>query len=305
MIPNDIQKMKAYDLLLVDDDAMTLKSLTSLLTMKGYKITPSNSGEDAIEKLTRRHFDLVITDLVMYKIDGIRVLTEAKSRNKETKVIILTGYGNLTSAIDAVRLGVDDYILKPCDPEEIFFRISRCMDNLELQRKVKNAYAELERRVKERTLKLAETNERLQNKTRNLEETNTALKVLLKRRDEDRIELEEKIMFNIKELIEPYLEKLKNTNLNERQMNYISILESNIADISSPFIREMTARYLQLTPTEIKVANLVKQGKTTKEIARLLNLSPRTIETHRNNVRKKIGINNKKGNLRTFLLSLQ
>jgi DNA-binding CsgD family transcriptional regulator len=112
-------------------------------------------------------------------------------------------------------------------------------------------------------------------------------------------------MFNIKELIEPYLEKLKSSSLNERQMNYINILESNIADISSPFIREMTARYLKLTPTEIKVANLVKQGKTTKEIARLLNLSPRTIETHRNNVRKKIGINNKKGNLRTFLLSLQ
>jgi DNA-binding NarL/FixJ family response regulator len=297
--------MKAYDLLLVDDDVMSLKSLASLLKMKGYDVTQSNSGENAVEKLSQRHFDVVITDLVMYEIDGIQVLTKAKAHDRETKVIILTGYGNLTSAIDAVRLGVDDYILKPCEPEEIFFRISRCIDNLELQRKVKNAYAELEMRVKERTLKLAEMNEMLKNKTRNLEETNTALKVLLKRRDEDRIELEEKIMFNIKELIEPYLEKLKSSSLNERQMNYINILESNIADISSPFIREMTARYLKLTPTEIKVANLVKQGKTTKEIARLLNLSPRTIETHRNNVRKKIGINNKKGNLRTFLLSLQ
>jgi DNA-binding NarL/FixJ family response regulator len=297
--------MKAYDLLLVDDDVMSLKSLASLLKMKGYDVTQSNSGENAVEKLSQRHFDVVITDLVMYEIDGIQVLTKAKAHDRETKVIILTGYGNLTSAIDAVRLGVDVYILKPCEPEEIFFRISRCIDNLELQRKVKNAYAELEMRVKERTLKLAEMNEMLKNKTRNLEETNTALKVLLKRRDEDRIELEEKIMFNIKELIEPYLEKLKSSSLNERQMNYINILESNIADISSPFIREMTARYLKLTPTEIKVANLVKQGKTTKEIARLLNLSPRTIETHRNNVRKKIGINNKKGNLRTFLLSLQ
>ncbi len=297
--------MKRYDLLLVDDDAMSLKSLASLLEMKEYRVTRSNSGEEAIEQLNHGRFDLVITDLVMYEIDGIRVLKEVKTLDEDTKVIILTGYGNLTSAIDAMRLGVDDYILKPCDPEEIFFRISRCLDNLELQRKVKTAYAELEMRVRERTMELAEMNETLKNKTRNLEEMNTALKVLLKKRDEDRIELEEKIMFNIKELIEPYLEKLKNSSLNERQMNYMNILESNIADISSPFIREMTARYLKLTPTEIKVANLVKQGKTSKEIARLLNLSPRTVETHRNNVRKKIGITNKKGNLRTFLLSIQ
>lgn len=297
--------MKRYELLLVDDDATALKSLASFLEMHGYRVTQSDSGEDAIEKLNHGNFDLVITDLMMYAIDGIRVLTEVKKRSEETKVIILTGYGNLTSAIDSMRLGGDDYILKPCEPEEILFRISSCLDNLELQRKIRIAYAELERRVKERTLKLAEINEALKIKTQNLEEMNTALKVLLKRRDEDRAELEEKILFNIKELIEPYLEKLKKSNLNERQMNYINILESNIEDLSSPFVREITARYLKLTPTEIKIANLVKQGKTTKDIAQLLNLSPRTIETHRNNVRKKIGISNKKKSLRTFLLSIQ
>lgn len=297
--------MSNYHILLVDDDAMSLRALASLLETQGYRVTQSGSGQDAIEKLKHSHFDLVITDLVMFEIDGIRVLTEAKTLDPETKVIILTGYGNLTSAIDAMRLGVDDYILKPSEPEEIFFRVSRCLDNLKLQRKIKKAYAELEERVKERTLKLAEINDALKIKTRNLEEANTALKVLLKRRDEDRIELEEKMLFNIKELVEPYLEILKRSGMNARQMNYLNILASNIAEITSPFIREMTGHYLKLTPTEIKVANLVKQGKTTKDIAELLNLSPRTVETHRNNVRKKIGIKNKKENLRTHLLSLQ
>jgi PAS domain S-box-containing protein len=142
-------------------------------------------------------------------------------------------------------------------------------------------------------------------KAHNLEEANIALRALLKRRDRDKMELEEKVISNINDLVKPYLEKLKNNGLNERQKACASILESNLYDIISPFSHTLSSRRLNLTPAEIQVANLVKHGRNTKEIADFLNVSTRTIESHRDNIRKKLGIKNKKANLRTYLLSIQ
>jgi PAS domain S-box-containing protein len=178
--------------------------------------------------------------------------------------------------------------------------------------------AELERRIAERTNALLETNRQLQEeiderklveaelkiKTRDLEELNLALKVLLKKRDEDKSELEEKIVGNMKELILPYLQKIKGANLEKRAKTYLEIVEANLDAIISPFVRNLSSRFIKLTPTEIQVANLIKLGKTSKEIGALNNLSFKTIEFHRDNIRTKLGIKNKKINLRTHLLSL-
>ena len=130
-------------------------------------------------------------------------------------------------------------------------------------------------------------------KSYNLEETNTALRVLLKRREEDKGELEEKVLTNVKELVIPYLEKLKKTSLDGHQISCISILESNLNDIISPFSRK------------IRVDYFVKAFKTNKEISEFMNVSAKTIETHRDNLRKKMGIKHKKTNLRTYLSSVQ
>ena len=151
---------------------------------------------------------------------------------------------------------------------------------------------------------LREKEKELELKTRKLEEVNTTLKVLLKRRDEDKTELEEKVLSNIKELIIPYLEKLKKSGLDTRQNAYIEILQSNLNDIISPFSRRLSSKYLNLTPAEIQVANLVRYGRNIKEIAEILNVSTRTIEFHRGNIRKKLGIKNRKANLRSHLLSI-
>lgn len=144
----------------------------------------------------------------------------------------------------------------------------------------------------------------LEANTRNLEEVNIALKVLLKRREEDKLELEEKVLSNVKVLIEPYFDKLRKTRLNSDQMTYVSIIETHINDIVSPFLRELTSKYLNLTPREIQIANLIKEGKTTKEIAEMLNSSQGAVDFHRNNIRNKLHLKNKKTNLRSYLLSL-
>lgn len=147
--------------------------------------------------------------------------------------------------------------------------------------------------------------EQLEIKTRSCEDANVALKVLLKQREEDRTELEEKVLANVKDAVVPFLKKLKNTSLNERQKAFVDIVESNLKDIISPFSRRMSSGYSNLTPAEMQIANLIKQGNTTKEIADLLNLSSRTINFHRENIRSKLGIKNKKVNLRSHLISLE
>jgi PAS domain S-box-containing protein len=152
---------------------------------------------------------------------------------------------------------------------------------------------------------LKEREAELEIKTNSLEEMNTALRVLLKRRDEDKTELEEKVLVNVRELVLPFLKKVKNGRLDPEQMAYIRVLESNLNDIVSPFLHTLSSKYSNLTPTEIRVAHLIKDGKTTKEVANLMNLSIRTIDFHRENIRKKLGIKNRKTNLRTHLLSIQ
>ena len=161
----------------------------------------------------------------------------------------------------------------------------------------------LEHKRVEKTLKEKETE--LGAKSKNLEEVNTALRVLLKRREEDKGELEEKVMSNVKDLVLPYLEKLKKTSLDSNQKSCVDILESNLKEIVSPFSRKLSSKYLGLTPAEVRVADLVKEGKTTKEIAEFMNVSSKTIEAHRDNIRKKMGIKHKKANLRTYLSSIE
>jgi PAS domain S-box-containing protein len=152
---------------------------------------------------------------------------------------------------------------------------------------------------------LREREKELEIKTSNLEEVNTALRILLKRREEDKTELEEKVLFNVTELVAPYVEKLKKSGLNKRQKAFGGFLESNLNDIISPFSRRLSSLHLNLTPTGMEVANLVKHGKTTKEMAEFLNVSSQTIDFHRKNIRRKLGIQNKKANLRTHLPSMQ
>ncbi len=158
------------------------------------------------------------------------------------------------------------------------------------------------RKLAEKALKKRERD--LKVKSHNLEELNAALKVLLRQREKDKYELEEKILLNVKQVAMPYIEKLKKSGLDAKETDYVSILESNLKNIISPFSSKLSSQYLNLTPKEIQIANLIKEGKTTKEIAGLLNVSPGTVEFHRENIRIKLNLKNKKDNLRTYLLTL-
>jgi len=154
------------------------------------------------------------------------------------------------------------------------------------------------------TAALKASEKELKDRTESLSEVNTALEVLLRKREADRMDVEDEMLGNAKNLILPYLEKLKASRLDDRQRVYLNLVESNLNELISPLSQRMARHYLNFTPLEIQVANLVKEGKTTKDIAQILRLSVRTIEAVRYTIRRKLGLKKKRANLRSHLLSI-
>ncbi len=149
---------------------------------------------------------------------------------------------------------------------------------------------------------LEERERELTAKSEALEEVNAALKVLLRQREEDRKELEARLVSNIREMVLPYILKMQKDKLDLRHRTSLDIVAANLNEIMSPFPN--TIKQLNFTPREIEVASLIKEGRTTKEIAEFLGIATSAVDSHRNNIRNKLGLNNKKVNLRSHLLSL-
>jgi PAS domain S-box-containing protein len=154
---------------------------------------------------------------------------------------------------------------------------------------------ELLLREKERELKIQAVR---------LDELTKTLKILLKKREQDKKEIERNLLTNVKKLLEPFIESIKNTELDDQQKSLLNIIDSNIQEIVSPLTRKLSEN-LALTSAEIRIANLIKHGHDSKEISKILNISPKTVDTHQKNIRKKIGIDRKKANLRSHLLSME
>jgi len=157
---------------------------------------------------------------------------------------------------------------------------------------------------KQAELAVLKREQELNAKTKELEQLNAALKVLLKSREEDKNELEEKVLTNIKQLVLPYIDKLKKGKSGHKDITNLTIIESNLKDIISPFAKNLSSKYLNLTPKELQVANLIKEGKTTKEIADYMDISKSAIDTHRYHIRQKLGLVNEKANLQSYLSSI-
>ena len=142
--------------------------------------------------------------------------------------------------------------------------------------------------------------QQLQLKSQELEELNTALKVLLDQRENDKEDLEERLMMTVEELVFPYINELKKRQLDDSCKSYVNILEKNLQNILSPFASKISSKYLKLTNREIRIAGLINEGWSSKEIADLLKVSPSSVNIYRYRIRKKLGLK-KDENLRTFL----
>ena len=314
-------------ILIVDDDWLTILEIERMLTNLGYDVAgKAETGVEAVAMARELNPDLIFMDVKMPgEMNGIDAAREIKAE-LGTPIVFISGYCDPEHIEAAKEITPFGYVMKPFDEREVHAFVEIALSRRKLELKLEEAHDELERRVESRTAELEKANKQLQeeNEARKrieealresekdlkgkgirLEELNSALKILLEKGEKDREDLEEKVMVNVKEMVLPYVAKLKSTGLDAMQETFAGIIESNLDAIVSPFLKKLSSKYLNLTPTEIRVADLVKQGLSTKEIGRLLNSSPETISRHRKRIRKKLQLKDKKSNLRTHLLSLQ
>ena len=153
--------------------------------------------------------------------------------------------------------------------------------------------------IYERTLLRRE--KELHEKSEKLEEMNSALRVILNRMNSDKDELESKVYMNIRDLVMPYVDKLESISHNEVQQSYLNIIKQNLQNIASSFAVQFSKRNVSLTPREIQIANMINENMTNKDIAAILYISESSVEFHRHNIRKKLGLVDKKVNLKTYL----
>ena len=153
-------------------------------------------------------------------------------------------------------------------------------------------------------MELQQREQELEAQTQSLEDLNAALRVLLQKGEQDKQELEQRTLLNVQELVLPYVDRLLQDS-DYAQRETLKVIRSNLVDIVSPFGRALSLGFSKLTHRELQIANLIREGMTSKEIAALLHVSERTVTTHRDNIRKKIGLKLEKANLRTHLLSMR
>lgn len=177
-------------------------------------------------------------------------------------------------------------------------------ERMEAEQELKKHRNQLEELVGQRTAELEHKNKELTTQAHKQAELNAALKVLLEQRERDRSEIETKIVTNLTKLVLPYLDRLQTTKLTNDQQMLLDIAQINTKEVTSSLVPNLATAMINFTPREIEVANLVATGRANKEIADILNLSVRSIEFHRNNIRDKLGLRKNKINLRTFLNSM-
>ena len=178
---------------------------------------------------------------------------------------------------------------------------------LEEERSLINAIAERLGRTSEQKQaekELFEREEQLKNQNQRLKDKNIALRELMNQLMMEKKSLEERVMDNVEQFILPILDKMKNSG-SKIDIGYITLLEDTLKQLTSAFGSNMTRRMPRLTPRENEICNMIRSGLSSKEIAGILNISYRSVETYRNYIRKKLGILNQKINLAAFLSTLK
>ncbi|GFM34402.1 response regulator [Desulfovibrio subterraneus] len=301
--------MSNCNILIVEDERLVALSIREILQSEGYTVCGiARSTKNAMEVLAGCSPDLALMDIkIKGNPDGIDLAIKLRTEFGIPSVF-LTAYSDnslLDRAKSAEPLG---YILKPFKQSDILSAVKIALHKSAEEKKRDQKSREMEKTVEAHTEKLGkevatrEMAEReLQQKSDHLQDANKALTSLLEARDAEKRALEESILVNIKKYVVPYVEMIKSQTSDTGVLETVNFLEDALQKAVSPASKTLFAKYLDLTPQESRIADLIRQGKKTKDIADILNLAPSSISTHRYSIRRKLGLLNSSTNLETFL----
>ncbi len=220
--------MEKKKILVVDDEEIVRYSLVNILRAQGYEVDEVPSAEEALEVFREKKYHLVLTDLVLEGTGGLELLENVKVVSPKTLVIVITGYGSIKTAVTALRLGVYDYLLKPCDEDELIIRVRRA---LEMQ-----TYGQEQKRIQEVSA-IAKTTVTLSDRINtplniilgNIEMLQLAPELEKSRKVQQTLRIMEEQIFKIKEV----MDKLAKLTTAETR-KYTTLRDYEIIDLTSP-----------------------------------------------------------------------
>jgi DNA-binding NarL/FixJ family response regulator len=293
--------MKKQVILVIDDAVDDLQLFGKLMEPLDVDMSFANSARKALDILESFIPDLIVLDIIMQEIDGFELceIINKKESTKDIPIIFISAKDNIEDIAKGFFLGARDYITKPFIKEELVARVTTQLDIRAKEMKLRELNKNLEKIVEKRTVELSEKKEKLA-------EYGSTLKVLLENRDKDRKIIEKRIIDNVCDMVLPTIKKLKMTSLDSRQMMLLNQGIESLQDIVSPLMSNMndTLGLYGFTSTELNIIKHIIKGMRTSEISESLNLSESTVNFHRNNIRSKLNLKNKKVNLYIYLNQL-
>jgi len=282
----------------LDDDQGVCQTLTELICSWGISAEGFTQPEPALSCLDESKCDIVLLDILLFDACGLDLIPVIQNKSIDLKIIIVTGFADKEMAIRALKLGAFDFLEKPFQPELLHHTILRALKTLDHEREYRRLIVDLQKSQTE----LISNKDRLENLNSQLRDTNRALSIFAQNIEREREEVEKRIALKLRNLIIPIVEKLRKDRNLIRYENQLDMLVMQVEDLTSGFAMDSRIAAL-LSFTELRIASLIKNGVTTEEIARQLNISASTVRTHRKNIRKKLKINNVQYSLRNFLSS--
>lgn len=302
---DDIQNKQPHTVLIVDDDPMLLSSLAKRLASWSYTVVTAQNSRTGVQAVEAEPPDIVLADLSMPGGDGFELLRKVGRCRPNLPIIIMPDQGELHNAIQALRLGAWDYITKPIEEmSSLQLIIKRVLERARRINENSTCRSHMVELIEQKDAKLRTQQLDLIEKTASLEKANGALKLLLDQREIEKMAIEQTMVANLKRFVFPYLDEMEKLSLENGALAYLDIIRTNIEQLICPLSKGLSGAYRDLTPTEVKIAGLIRQGKSTKDIAAILITSPSTVEKHRNSIRRKLGLLHQKTNLQTYLNSL-
>lgn len=233
-------------------------------------------------------------------INYLDICESARGNSAKNAAVVARGIRQVING-EIHEFSIDYPCHSPGEKRWFYMRVTKAADSVPVKVVISHENITALKLAQE---KLTHRERELEQKSKRLEEANAALGAILRQRDKDRKQLEQTVLQNHRVKVLPNIQRLKSISQTAETAGLLVLIEKGLQEIASPFLQHLTSLGTTLTPQELQIAALIREGKTTKEIAGLLNLSAFTINFHRRNLRKKLGLTNTETNLRTFLLSL-